>query len=216
MKKVRVEDCRSLCVFQLVKDGDIRPSAKTSGVKTWRGSGLFELFAPKPFIVAYEVFPVDLYRLAMRVSFALSGQSVGLLSLFTTEQTSREIEQIIPVVSTQPNYGGHRFWFLCPLCDHRVAKVYLPEKCDQFGCRHCHNLTYRSSQTAHQYDGIYRDLADEIGGSMADAKRNVIDQYGPFKETALAVLKSNKVLVARFDSLGKSSRKKRINRGSRK
>ena len=216
MKKVLVEDCRRLCVFQLVKGGDIRPSAKTSGVKTWRGSALFGLFAPKPFSVAYEVFSVDVYRFDMRVSFALSGQSVGSLSLFTTEQTSREIEQIIPVVSTQPNYGGRRFWFLCPLCDHRVAKVYLPERCDQFGCRHCHNLTYRSSQTAHLYDGIYRDLADELGGSIADAKRNVIDQYGPFRETALAVLKSNKVLTARFECLGRSSRKKRIDRGTPK
>jgi hypothetical protein len=43
-----------------------------------------------------------------------------------------------------------RWWFVCPLsrngiaCHRRVRKLYLSGR--YFGCRHCHRLTYRSSQ----------------------------------------------------------------------
>ena len=202
MRKMQVEDCRTLCVFQLAKDGKFRPSAKTAGVKTWSTSGLLGMFAPKPFSIAYEVFPTEPYMFAVRLSFGLSGQSVALRSLFTPQQLSREIEQTIPVVSTQPHYGGHRFWFLCPWCDCRIAKVYLPETGQGFACRRCHNLTYRSSQTAHEYDTIYRELAPELGCSIKDARRKLIDRFGSFGPVLLELMKSTKELEASINSMG--------------
>jgi hypothetical protein len=51
---------------------------------------------------------------------------------------------------TFPQYGGMRWWFLCPLivrrvaCAHRVRKLYRVGR--YFGCRHCHDLTYASRQ----------------------------------------------------------------------
>ena len=48
--------------------------------------------------------------------------------------------------------GGLRR-FLCPVqrngavCGRRVLKLYLPPGGQYFGCRVCHNLTYRCSQT---------------------------------------------------------------------
>lgn len=56
----------------------------------------------------------------------------------------------ILLASTVPNYGGIRWWFHCPLvirgieCDRQVRKLYL--KGSYFGCRHCHDLTYKSQQ----------------------------------------------------------------------
>ncbi|MCA9947859.1 MAG: hypothetical protein KC449_30465, partial [Anaerolineales bacterium] len=50
------------------------------------------------------------------------------------------------------NFGGHRYWFICPLtangryCGRRVGKLYLAPGSRYFACRHCQNLTYRSSQ----------------------------------------------------------------------
>lgn len=50
---------------------------------------------------------------------------------------------------TTCNYGGQRFWFICPLskngvyCGRRVAKLYKGNG-DYFGCRHCYNLSYES------------------------------------------------------------------------
>jgi hypothetical protein len=59
----------------------------------------------------------------------------------------------VELTTTQPRFGGLRWWFICPLtvngrpCSHRVGKLYLPPGSLYFGCRHCHDLTYTSSQT---------------------------------------------------------------------
>ena len=46
--------------------------------------------------------------------------------------------------TTRCNYGGKRYWFLCPICKKRVAKIYLPPRGKYFACRACNYLTYRS------------------------------------------------------------------------
>ena len=46
--------------------------------------------------------------------------------------------------------GGVRYWFLCPSCSKRVGKLYAPLSADEFKCRHCYNLTYKSTQTHNQ------------------------------------------------------------------
>jgi hypothetical protein len=59
-------------------------------------------------------------------------------------------------VTTPCNYGGIRYWFLCPLikngvlCGRRVARLYLPFGANYFGCRHCCDLTYRLRQANHK------------------------------------------------------------------
>lgn len=63
---------------------------------------------------------------------------------------TRDVDSVIPLVTTPCNFGGVRYWFICPLtvngreCNRRVAKLYLPPSGIYFGCRHCYNLTYRS------------------------------------------------------------------------
>lgn len=62
-------------------------------------------------------------------------------------------EEPIPVVTTQPYFGGVRWWFICPLtvngraCQRRARKLYLPSGGRYFGCRICYNLTYESVRT---------------------------------------------------------------------
>jgi hypothetical protein len=52
----------------------------------------------------------------------------------------------------QPNYGGHRWWFICPIVrrdggpPRRVAKLYLPSGSKYFGSREAYALTYTSCQ----------------------------------------------------------------------
>jgi hypothetical protein len=64
----------------------------------------------------------------------------------------------IRMVKTRPHYGGFRWWFTCPLivndcpCQRRVGKLYLPPGGQFFGCRHCYQLTYSSTQKAHSLD----------------------------------------------------------------
>jgi hypothetical protein len=62
----------------------------------------------------------------------------------------------IGLVTTKPYLGGLRWWFSCPMCGRRVAKLYLGGRF--FGCRSCHNLTYRSTQRAHSEERLARAL----------------------------------------------------------
>ena len=75
-------------------------------------------------------------------------------------EKSERIEIPIRLEMTRPNFGGLRWWFRCPLfldgepCNRRASKLYLPPEGRYFGCRRCHQLTYRSSQEAHWFERL--------------------------------------------------------------
>ncbi len=54
--------------------------------------------------------------------------------------------QEIAVVSTASNLEGLVRWFICPACQNRVGKLYLPPGEVVFLCRKCHDLAYRAQQ----------------------------------------------------------------------
>ena len=68
----------------------------------------------------------------------------------TGEKTNHEYS--VPLDCTPCHFGGVRWWFICSLvvegahCGRRVRKLYLPPGARYFGCRTCHNLTYKSAQ----------------------------------------------------------------------
>ena len=72
----------------------------------------------------------------------------------------------VRLVTTQPTYGGRRWWLPCPLArrdggpPRRVAKLYLPPVGRYFGSREAYELTSTSSQESGKYDGLYRRLVD--------------------------------------------------------
>jgi hypothetical protein len=79
----------------------------------------------------------------------------------------RDTEDVnIPVCleATPTQFGGRRWWFICPLivrgipCNRRAGKLYLPPGAKYFGCRKCHDLTYRSCQEAHQAERVFARL----------------------------------------------------------
>ena len=61
-----------------------------------------------------------------------------------------DVRQDISVVRTRPNFGGFRWWFLCPgagqRCGRRSYKLYLPATGSGFACRVRHGLAYASTQ----------------------------------------------------------------------
>gem|GEM_PF-1424350 len=109
-----------------------------------------------------------------RVGFAASGPFVYL----GYELNSGE-EVTVPVrlCYTSARSNGYRLWFECPIsrngapCGRRAAKLYLPTGARHFGCRACHDLTYRSSQRAHYAERLERVCANMVArfGSSADA-----------------------------------------------
>lgn len=60
----------------------------------------------------------------------------------------------IRITPTRPNYGGLRWWFVCPSCHKRKRTLYLS---DDYYCRKCLGLNYKSQTYRSNYDV----LADE-------------------------------------------------------
>ena len=75
---------------------------------------------------------------SVKLTYALDGQ---------------EIEERVALSRTPVHFGGHRFWFLCPGCERRIAILYGGER---FRCRHCHDLRYRSQRESERHRAISR------------------------------------------------------------
>jgi hypothetical protein len=123
-------------------------------------------------------------RCVLRACFDLVGSSDKLGVRLRYTLGDDELDYIIPLTSTRPNFGGRRWWFVCPLvirgrdCGRRVGKLYLPLGARYFGCRTCYNLTYRSCKDSHKYDALYRRLGADVGLPWWAVKRMMEDRYG--------------------------------------
>lgn len=53
------------------------------------------------------------------------------------------LKYTVPLTNTGCNFGGRRYWFICPAqgCSRRAAILYLVS--GYFACRSCHRLAYR-------------------------------------------------------------------------
>ncbi|MBN1181820.1 MAG: hypothetical protein JXB49_05995 [Bacteroidales bacterium] len=74
-------------------------------------------------------------------------------------------------ITSRPHYGGVRYWFVCPECKRRAGTLYRPPGASCFKCRHCHNLTYSSSQV---HDSRLADVLSIIKGGV---NYDVLDSY---------------------------------------
>jgi len=67
-------------------------------------------------------------------------------------------KNLAPVIYLTPypcTFGGLRWYWCCPSCGRRCLCLYLEHQ--DFCCRKCLNLTYRSAQEAHKYEhGFWR------------------------------------------------------------
>lgn len=81
------------------------------------------------------------------------------------------VEQSIKLDSTTLNFGGVRWWFICPQCSRRVAHLHLPSRAFYFRCRHCYGLTYESAQASRSWSSaFFRKAATEIEGNTREAR----------------------------------------------
>ena len=89
------------------------------------------------------------------------------------------VEEVVRLQTTQPNFGGVRWWFSCPSmldgkeCGRRMGKLYRPPEKRYFACRHCLDLTYESCQKSHRYDGLFALMAGEACGETFEAVKEV-------------------------------------------
>jgi hypothetical protein len=136
----------------------------------WYASGDWQWTYPSGgrFVIHYDADTREPDAARVRLSYAW---------VWTATGQQESAAYTVSLTTTRPHFGGLRWWFLCPLsvegrpCGRRVAKLYLPPAGRHFGCRHCYRLTYTSCQESHQFDGLYRRMALELGVDFAEARR---------------------------------------------
>lgn len=66
---------------------------------------------------------------------------IEMMNLHLKEKISL-LNQNIEITQTQCNFGGQRFWFVCPNCNKRVGVLYRKPISEIILCRECHGLKY--------------------------------------------------------------------------
>lgn len=164
-KATTVEECRSLDVNRWIREGIIVPESRRWGSWVWTNSYTNKQTAS----IGYEV--------------NTTGSPPWVRLYYTVTPWAGDpvdYDYKIALVSTMPNYGGLRWWFVCPLvtggraCMRRVGKLYMPPGGRYYGCRHCYRLTYESAQ---EHDPRVSRLANDPVALYA-AMRGAIDDAG--------------------------------------
>lgn len=74
-----------------------------------------------------------------------------------SEPDREHVSQTIRLAYTTPNYGGRRWWMICPYRGNRCGKLYLPNGGDRFAGRRAWRLGYQSQRVAHR-DRVFERL----------------------------------------------------------
>lgn len=116
------------------------------------------------------------------ITFSRNGEKTGSVNIesilsqyeecikFSYTQTDRDsgekkdFDYKIQLTTTPCNFGGVRYWFICPLsrndqyCGKRVGILYKAG--DYFGCRHCYNLSYECRNLGGVFKAIGKIISE--------------------------------------------------------
>ena len=177
-RRITAEECRHLSVASLVRNGLLAREGGTEGRWVWR---------------CCAGHPPDL---SVTYRFQRLGPTGGLLILsYTVQATEDPVQTRISLTATRPNFGGLRWWFLCPWCYRRCGKVYMPPKGRHFACRRCHGLTYRTCQESHRWDLIAKEYAKTLGVPV-DAMIGILKKHAaqsPIMAAAIEIARPSAV-----------------------
>ncbi len=132
----------------------------------------------------------------------------------------KDYEYLLRISATKPNYGGVRYWWLCPNtnCNRRARILYLHG--GYFLCRHCQNLTYKSSQAGDDLSGrimdkmyairhklgadggIFESLPDKPKGMHNRTYFRLLAQYRKLSDLQNSALAVHLHKSVKLDSLG--------------
>jgi hypothetical protein len=160
--------------------------------------------------VAEELVPAATYEALRTLPGLRRGRTEAKESDPVRPVADAVVTATLPHLAATPcHLGGVRWWLACPLardgvgCGRRARKLYLRGR--YFGCRHCHGLTYTSTQES---DGrVYAALRGglDLGG---------LDDLRGWSASKLGL--ALKVLAAERQRLGRLDRRTGRRRGRRK
>jgi hypothetical protein len=164
-KKSTVEESKSVSISFLKKHGYFSEPCSMSGSLSWKNCygeqvGSISVFASTMYGDNY-----------VRFYYTVTNRS-------SEEKTDYDYK--VQLTTTPCNFGGVRYWFICPLskngvyCGRRVAKLYKAPGGHYFGCRHCNNLSYESrNESRHGIFGIF--------GGVLNIDKRITELYNKTK-----------------------------------
>lgn len=145
MAKQEAEWSNSLSIFWLKKHGYL---PKEGG---WRSGGIRWTYG----------LSGNESSIGFSITTKWQGEQDNIRLQYTqTSRSSGEKESIdlkIALTTTRCNYGGERYWFVCPLiknglyCGKRVGVLYSVGK--YFGCRYCGEIAYAAQMKGGRFRG---------------------------------------------------------------
>jgi hypothetical protein len=150
-RKSRVDEARSIDILDLQRKGVFTNKEAWSWTTSWSRN---EKVAAS---VSYSVEFSGDRPTGLQLMYTITDNKTG---------EKRDYEYTIPVAATPCNYGGERWWYICPLivngknCQRRCRIIYMPSGAEYFGCRECHRLTYESRQR--HREKFYEDFARPV------------------------------------------------------
>lgn len=154
MSKLQVEKCREISIFKLKEWGYLENEWNQHGGIKWTDERGDENK------ISFYIDLCDKNGMYIELNYKTKGY---------WEKEWTDIKYKIPIVTTPCNYGGKRYWFICPIhnngkyCGKRVAKLYKGGNCNYFACRHCYDLTYQSRIDGYAYSD---KQLDKLGMSI--------------------------------------------------
>jgi hypothetical protein len=94
----------------------------------------------------------------------------------TTRATGAKVDRDyrVRLETTQPNYGGLRWWFLCPITGRRALVLYLPGSGGSvFASRQAWGLAYQSQRQSAEDRAVERSLKARKRPGVED--QNMLD-----------------------------------------
>jgi hypothetical protein len=126
----------------MIRSGRAKPGQWISGGLSWNIGG------EPAGSISYSANMEDPLNPTLRLSYSRG-----------SGEHREHVEQMIRLCFTEPNYGGRRWWMVCPYQHLRVAKLYLPGGGDRFASRKAWRLGYNSQHGAHRdraFDKLFR------------------------------------------------------------
>lgn len=143
-----VDESRKVDLAWLLKQGKALESGYQTGTINWSRGGR------ATGCIGYKLCFCEAGRERLELSYTL-GEGVH----------AENVEQTIDLTFTEPNFGGKRWWMICPYTNQRVAMLFLPPNGDRFASRKAWDLGYRSQRVPpdeRAFEALFR-LQERLG-----------------------------------------------------